>query len=155
MEAHEPDEDTCRRAAMLHADKLAGLLAVWEAFPSWMQKYIGKPDENTMPTMRAISLELHADMIAARIKGPKPPNSAPPEHLLAKARQGDRQRQVHEEQGQQRRLEEDVRAGEEKLQGQRLAEISGAVRCAQGAGEIYQMYKKAQDLSLGTPPRES
>ena len=115
--------------------KLAGLLAVWETFPSWMQKYIGKPDENTMPTARAISLELHADKIAARIKGPKPPNSAPPEHLLAK---------------------EDVRAGEEELQGQRLAERSGAVRCAQeGAGEIYQMYKKARDLSLGTPPRES
>ena len=97
MEAHEPDEDTCRRAAALHADRLAGLLAVWETLPSWMQKYIGKPDENTMPTARAISLELHADMIAARIKGPKPPNSAPPEHLLAKARKRDRQGQVHEE----------------------------------------------------------
>ena len=86
MEAHEPDEDTCRRAASLHADKLAGLLAVWETFPSWMQKYC-KPDENTMPTARAVSLGLHAEMIAARIKGPKPPNSPPPEHLLLAQRQ--------------------------------------------------------------------
>ena len=124
----EPDEDTCRRAAVLHAERLAELRAVWATFPPCMAAY--EPTAETLPTARAISLELHADMIAASLtnllgkewqaqqilvaQGSKPPNSAPPAHLLPKGLKRDRQGLP--------RGEDDC-AGAEPLQGQRLAEV--------------------------------
>ena len=138
IRSFEPGEDTCRRAAALHADRLAELHAVWATLPWYMAAY--EPTAETWPTARAVSWELHADMIAASLKdllgkewqaqqilvaqGPKPPNSAPPAHLLPKGLKRDRQ-------GLPRGEDDDV--GAEPLPGQRLAEVG---QCAVEKGSL-------------------
>jgi hypothetical protein len=106
IKSFEPDEDTCRRAAVLHAERLAELCAVWATLPWYMAAY--EPTAETWPTARAISWELHADMIAASLKD-----------LLGKEWQT--QPLQRDRQGLPRG--EDDCACAEPLQGQRLAEV--------------------------------